>query len=101
MKAFYSLADLVHLVDEYQRIFNLSLLQALNQFTRHCAHIGAAMSLDLSNVCHAAHTKAEVLAIQSACNGLCYACLAHTRRSMKAQDLALRRALEGTDGNKF
>lgn len=62
---------------------------------------GLPVSLDLSHVSHAPDAEAEVLSVQGTGNGAGNAGLAHARRAVEAEDLALGRASELADGNEL
>jgi hypothetical protein len=57
--------------------------------------------LDLSHIGHAAHTEAEVLAVEGPCDGAGDAGLAHTRGAIEAEDLALGGATELANSNEL
>lgn len=59
------------------------------------------MPLDLGHICHASNTEAEVLPVQGTGDGPGDAGLAHARRAVEAEDLALGGAPELADGDEL
>ena len=54
-------ADLVHLVNQDERVFRLHLLKALDDLPRHGSDVSPPVALYLRHICHPTHTEPEVL----------------------------------------
>ncbi len=94
-------ADLVHLVQHDHRVGGAGVLQRLHELARHGADVGAAMSLDLCLVAHAAEGEAVEAPTEGAGNGLAERGLAHARRPHQQQDGATDTALHDADAEKL
>ena len=97
-------SDLVHLIDEHERILCANTLECLNDLSREgtalesaraegkgvsdTPDIGPSMALDLRNVRQPAHGKPEELPPKGSSDRFTDRRFAHTRRAGQADDLA-------------
>mmetsp|Transcript_8158 Transcript_8158/g.24427 ORF Transcript_8158/g.24427 Transcript_8158/m.24427 type:complete len:399 (-) Transcript_8158:156-1352(-) len=91
-------AQLVHLVDEDDRVRDLRRLEALHGLARHGAHVRPPVALDLRDVAEAAHGEAVEGAAERRRHGPAHARLARARRPHEAEDLAPHAAHERAHG---
>mmetsp|Transcript_10725 Transcript_10725/g.35653 ORF Transcript_10725/g.35653 Transcript_10725/m.35653 type:complete len:436 (+) Transcript_10725:619-1926(+) len=80
--------DLVHLVDEDERVTRFCDLETLDRLTRHGPDVRAPVTLDLGHVRQAADAEAVVLAAQRVCDGHADGSLADAGRPDEAENLA-------------
>ena len=93
--------DLVHFVDQDQRVVHVRLLQAVDQLARHGAHICAAVAFDLRDVIRSAHTELEVLAAQCASNALRDGGLTSTWRTHETKHFSGNVSLQLSHGDEL
>ena len=91
-------AELVHLVEQEQRVRLPGLLHALDYLARHGADICPAVTANFGLVAHAAQAHAGELAAGRARDRLAERRLAHARRADEAQDRALELLVPGLHG---
>src|SRR5205823_4674770 len=84
------LSELVDFVEQEDGILAAALLHALDDPSRHRAHVCAAMSANVRFVARAAEGHAHVLAAERAGDRFRDRGLAHAWRSNEQQDRALR-----------
>src|ERR1700722_1675250 len=82
-------AELVHLVQQEERVRGLRLLHALNDLAGHGADIGSAVAADFGLVAHAAQRHAHEAAPGGPRHRLAERGLAHAGRSDQTQDRPL------------
>ena len=82
-------AELVHLVEEEERVRRLRLLHALDDLAGHRADVGAAMPAHLGLVTHAAQGHAHEVAARRLGDRLAERGLADARRADEAEDRTL------------
>ena len=93
--------NLVHLVEDDDRIGRPAPLDGLDDAARHGADVGAAVSADLRLVVQTAQRDAAEFAAQRRGDRLAQRRLAHARRAVEAQDRGLEVAFELDDGQVF
>jgi hypothetical protein len=81
-------AELVHLVQQEDRVLRAGLPQTLDDAARHGADVGAAVAADVRLVAGAAQRDAHVLPAQRPGDGLRDGRLAHAGRADEQQDRA-------------
>ena len=82
-------AELVHLVQQEDRVLGARLLHPLDDPARHGADVGAAVAPDVGLVARAAERDADVLPSHRAGDRLGHRGLAHARRAHEEQDRTL------------
>ena len=94
-------AYLVDLIQHDDRVGHLHLFQRLHELARHRADVGAAVSLDLGLVAHAAQREAVELAPQRVGDRAADGGLAHAWRTCEQDDRAADLALPRAHGDEL
>ena len=94
-------AELVHLVEQQQRIAALGLCDGGHDAARHRADVRLAVAADLSLVAHAAERQPRELAVQRLCNRDGDRRLANTRRADQAENLPRQLRCELPHGQRL
>ncbi len=90
--------DFVDFVEHENRIFGLRAANALNNLSRQCADVSAAMAANFGFIMHAAQRQPHKLASQRPRNRFAQRSLAHARRSDEAQDRTFHIRLQPPHG---
>ncbi len=82
--------QLVDLVEQNERVFDLCLDKSVDNAPGHCGNIGLSVTADVRLVTHAAERYADVLAVHRMGDGGCYRGLAGAGRAHKTYYLVLQ-----------
>lgn len=64
-----SLTDLVYLINEDDRVFNLSSLERFDNFTWNCTNICSSMTLECAGISGASKSNSDVFTAERLGNG--------------------------------
>ena len=95
------LSDLVDLVDHDQRVVHPDLRVALDEFSRHGADVGLAMTANFRLVGHAPHRHPHELSPESLSDGRAERSLADARWADEAENRSFQIALQLHHREKF
>ena len=84
----YEVITLVYFIQHEQGIVGFSPADALDNPSRKCAHIGAAVSPDFRFIAHTAQRQPDKFPADSPRNGLAQRGLAGSRRACQTKDRA-------------
>ena len=93
--------NLVYLIQDEHGVRRACLLDALHDAARHGADIGPAVTTNLSLIVHATQGDTHILAVQRTGNALSQRCLAHSRRTVEADNRTLQVAAQLQHGHVF
>ena len=95
------LCDLVDFVEDEYRVRRASLLNGLDDASRHSAHIGATVTANFAFVVQTAQAHAHVFALHGGGYRFAQRCLADSRRAVETDDGALQVATQLQNGHVF
>ena len=96
-----SLANLINLINQNDRVLYLRCFQSSYDLSRDSAHISASESFQCTCVLSATKGDSDILSAQSLTNTFTNRCLTHARRTHETKDLTLHAVMQLTYRNEL